>query len=52
MNTIVANILMREAAASRIETSPLALIMSFCGVGLVAALGFAFLGLDLGAGLL
>jgi hypothetical protein len=49
MNTIVANILRREAAASRTQTQPLALIMSFCGVGLVAALGLVCLGFDLGA---
>jgi hypothetical protein len=49
MNTIVANILRREAAASRAQTQPLVLIMSFCGVGLAAALGLASLGFGLSA---
>jgi hypothetical protein len=51
MNTIVANILMREAVASRTQTKPLVLIMSLCGVGLATALGLASLGFDLGASL-
>jgi hypothetical protein len=52
MNTIVANILKREAAASQRDTRPLVILMLFCGAGLAAALGLASLGFDLGAGLL
>jgi hypothetical protein len=51
MNLIVANILEREAAASRIEMKPFSVVSLFCGMGLVAALGLAFLGFDLGAGI-
>jgi len=50
MNSIVANILEREAKATRSETKPFSVVVLFCGMGLVAALGMASLGLDLGAG--
>jgi hypothetical protein len=50
MNSIVANILEREAAASRTEAKPFSAVLLFCGMGLVAALGMASLGFDLGAG--
>jgi hypothetical protein len=50
MNSIVANILKRKAAASRTETKPFNVVVLFCGVGLVGALVMASLGFDLGAG--
>jgi hypothetical protein len=50
MNTIVANVLMHEAAKARTESHPLAFIALFCGVGLVAGFAMASFGLDLSAG--
>lgn len=49
MNAIVAGVLAREAAKVQTEPHPLTLIALFCGVGLVAALTMASMGLDLGA---
>jgi len=49
MNSIFANILKDEAAASGTEAKPFNVVALFCGVGLVVALSMASLGLDLGA---
>lgn len=50
MNSIAANVVGRETAKTEIH--PLAAIVVFCSVGLVAALVMASLGFDLGAGFL
>jgi hypothetical protein len=50
MNTIVANVLMREAAKARTDTGPFKIVALFCGVGLLASLGMVWLGFDVGAG--
>jgi hypothetical protein len=48
MNTIAANVLGRETAKTEIH--PLASIVLFCSIGLVAGLLMASLGFDLNAG--
>jgi hypothetical protein len=51
MNTIVANVLMREAA--RAETGgpgSLAVVVLFCGLGMLAALCALSLGFDVSGG--
>jgi len=50
MNTIVADVLMHEAAKARTKSHALAFIALFCGVGLIVGLAMAALGVDLGAG--
>jgi hypothetical protein len=50
MNTIVANVLMHEAAKARTQSHPLAFIALFCGVGLIAGLVMASFGIDLSPG--
>ena len=51
MNTIVANVLMHEAAKARTQSHPLAFIGLFCGVGLIATLVvMASFGIDLSPG--
>jgi hypothetical protein len=49
MNTIVANVLKREAVAARADVRPLSIIALFCGVGLLASLYMVSFGFDLGA---
>jgi hypothetical protein len=50
MNTIVANVLMREAAEAQADARPLKLIAFFCSVGLLASLCMASFGFDIGTG--
>ena len=50
MNTIVANVLMREAVRAQSDAGPFRMIALFCGVGLLASLCLVSWGLDLGAG--
>jgi hypothetical protein len=50
MDTLVANVLVREASKARTDAHPLALIALFCGVGLLASLAMVSLGFDLSAG--
>jgi hypothetical protein len=50
MNTIVANVLMREAAEAQADARPLKLIALFCTVGLLASLCMASFGFDIGTG--
>jgi hypothetical protein len=49
MNTIVANVLMHEAAKARADARPFKIIALFCCVGLLASLCLLSWGLDLGA---
>jgi hypothetical protein len=54
MNAIVANVLMREAAKAetgvRPGIRPFTVVVLFCGIGLLASLCAAHLGLDLSGG--
>ena len=50
MNSIVANVLAREAAKAQTNPHPLTLIVLFCAVGLLASLTMASMGFDLGTG--
>ena len=50
MNTIVANVLMREAAKAQTDTRPFKIVVLFCGLGLLASLCVMSFGLDVGAG--
>jgi hypothetical protein len=50
MNTIVANVPMREAAEAQADARPLKLIALFCSVGLLASLCMASFGFDIGTG--
>jgi hypothetical protein len=51
MNTIVANVLMREAAnAETGGTYPFAAVALFCGLGLVASVFASLLGFDVSGG--
>ncbi len=50
MNTIVANVLMREAAKAQTDAHPFKVIALFCSVGLLASLCMASLGFDVSGG--
>jgi hypothetical protein len=50
MNTIVANVLMREAAKAQTDAEPFKIAALFCSVGLLASLCLVSLGFDIGAG--
>jgi hypothetical protein len=50
MNTIVANVLMHEAAKAETKSHPLKIIALFCGVGLVVSLWMASFGFDMSPG--
>jgi hypothetical protein len=50
MNTVVANILKREAVNAQTGASAFKTIAIFCGVGLLASLCMMSAGLDIGAG--
>jgi hypothetical protein len=50
MNTIVANVLMREAAEAQADARPFKIIALFCTVGLLASLCIASFGFDIGSG--
>jgi hypothetical protein len=50
MNTIVANVLKREAKKARNDARPFQIIALFCGMGLLASLCMMSFGLDLSAG--
>jgi hypothetical protein len=50
MNTIVANVLMREAAKAETGTRPFMVVMLFSGLGLVVSLCLASLGWDVSGG--
>jgi hypothetical protein len=50
MNSIVANVLMRQAAETRTDVSFIWTIGLLCGAGLLASFCMAIVGLDLGAG--
>ena len=49
MNTIVAQVLMNEAAKAQTEARPFKIVALFCGVGLLASLCLVSWGFDLGA---
>ena len=46
MNTIVATVLKASAKEARADVSPFSVVAMFCGVGLVASLCLAALGVD------
>jgi hypothetical protein len=46
MDTMIANTLKREAVRARIGADPLATLVLFCGVGLLATLCLVSLGFD------
>ena len=46
MNTIVATVLKNAAEEAQADVSPFNIVALFCGVGLVASLCMAALGLD------
>jgi hypothetical protein len=48
MNTIVANVLMREAAKTQSDARPFKIVALFCSVGLLASLCLVALGFDIG----
>jgi hypothetical protein len=50
MNTIVANVMMREAAKGQADAWPFTAVMLFSGLGLVVALCLASLGWDVSGG--
>jgi hypothetical protein len=50
MNAIVANVLMREAAKTQTDVSPLKIVALFCGAGLLASLCMASLGFEIATG--
>jgi hypothetical protein len=50
MNTIVANVLMREAEKAQTNTRPFNVVALFCGLGLLTSFCMASLGFDVGAG--
>jgi hypothetical protein len=50
MNTIVANVLMREAAKAETNDRPFKIVALFCSVGLLVSLWMVSVGLDVGAG--
>jgi hypothetical protein len=50
MNTIVANVLMREVANIQTDARPFKNIVLFCSIGLLASLCMAFFGFDVGSG--
>jgi hypothetical protein len=50
MNSVVAGMLMREAAKTQTDTHPFTIILLFCGIGLLAS--FGAVALDLSAGIL
>jgi hypothetical protein len=50
MNTIVANVLKREAVGVQVDR-PLSSVALFCAVGLLASLCMLSLGFDIGGGL-
>jgi hypothetical protein len=50
MNTIVANVLMHEAAKAESGALPFTVVMLFSGLGLVASLYLASLGWDISGG--
>jgi hypothetical protein len=49
MNTIVANVLMNQAAKAKTEARPFTMVALLCGVGLLASFCLVSWGLDLGA---
>ena len=51
MNTIVANVLMREAKKAQSDARPFKIVVLFCCVGLLASLCMASLGFDISAGI-
>jgi tRNA/tmRNA/rRNA uracil-C5-methylase (TrmA/RlmC/RlmD family) len=51
MNTIVATVLKSTAEESQADIHPFNLVALFCGVGLVASLCLAALGLDVSGGI-
>lgn len=50
MNTIVASVLMRQAANAKTQAQPFKVVVLFCSVGLLASLCLVSLGFDIGAG--
>jgi len=49
MNTIVASVLMNEAAKAQTDAQPFKVVMIFCSVGVLASLCLISLGFDIGA---
>jgi hypothetical protein len=50
MNAIVANLLMREAAKTQTNASPVKIVALFCGASLLASLCVASLGFEIVTG--
>jgi hypothetical protein len=51
MNTIIANVLMREAKKAQSDAGPFKIVVLFCCVGLLASLCMASLGFDVSGGI-
>ena len=49
MNTIVANVLMSQAAKAKTDVRPFTMVAVLCGVGLLASVCLVSWGFDLGA---
>jgi hypothetical protein len=50
VNTVVANVLKREAEKAHTDARPFHIIAIFCGLGLLVSLCLMSFGLDIGAG--
>ncbi len=50
MNTIVANVLMREAAKAQEGARPVTTVILFCSLGLIASLCALSMGFDVSGG--
>jgi hypothetical protein len=50
MNTVVANIMMREAAKAKADARPFGAVALFCSVGLLASLCAMSFGIDVSGG--
>jgi hypothetical protein len=50
VNTVVTNVLKREAEKAHTDARPLNIIALFCGLGLLASLCLMSFGLDISAG--
>jgi hypothetical protein len=50
MSTIVADVLMRKTAKAQASERPFAVVLLFCGLGLLASLGMSLMGFDVSGG--
>jgi hypothetical protein len=50
MNTIVAGVLQSKSTQIQADARPLHIVALFCGIGLLASLCMAYLGLDVSGG--